>query len=85
MKKLIAAALVALIIAMLALSACGICWICDRIEVDRRDVYDAGFDAGIDAAIECMELWIDEDADPRGPVAVHIELFGQRYEHIAHN
>ena len=86
MKTMKLCAIVAIVTALIMILAS--CLIIDTIY--RRE-YDAGFNDGIQYAIENMELWTVECYDPENPsetlrpdgydMTVYVELDGQIYEH----
>ena len=82
MKKLITVTLATVLVAALTLTACGVYMIASRENVIRHGEYDAGFDDGIEWAIENMELYAAEsfDADDDEQI-ICIDLGGMTYEH----
>lgn len=77
MKTLRVAIIVGILAALLALPASG--FVMDLV---NRGEYDAGFDDGIEWAIENMEVWTALRPDGSGET-VFIELGGLVYEHDA--
>ena len=62
MKKIVAAAL---IVACAVISLCGVLWLVDFCRGELWDWYDAGFDDGIEYAMENMVIWSDPDWEVR--------------------
>lgn len=91
MKKLNAAALLAVLLAAACFVTCCVYWICTKETNIRQAEYDAGFDDGIQWAIENMEIYVGdqyapEDTDGTARAdgheqTIYIDLGGLTYEH----
>lgn len=91
MKKLIAVALVAVVVAAVSFSAACMFRIATQETQYRQAEYDAGFGDGIEYVIENAEIFTVERYDPENPEenarpdgtdqTIYIVLDGVTYEH----
>lgn len=88
MKKLM---MISITIAALVFSACCLYMVVAHENIIRQGEYDAGFDDGMEYAIENMEVYTCERYDPENPAdtlrddgyeqTIYIDLGGLTYEH----